>query len=431
MDNRKIRRQMEVCREISMQILQAVHDGNPADRVLARITRARRELGARDRRNLYDLVFALFRWLGWTRLWREDAMDRMLLASLVLDGKGDSLLASTWADEMGLGKDQWDLWSRYSLVEKAARIDALMGPAGYERKPEELFPDWFADAIYLPFDDEQRNCNFLRELMEVFQTRPPVWIRLRDNDRQSTLAELKEKGVQAKPHPSLETTVSIHSPINLNEIAAYREGKIEVQDLSSQAVGLVCSPRPQEIWWDACAGAGGKSLHLAALMQGRGEVWATDLRARALAELDKRARKWRLKNIRVKPQSAYFADKLFDGVLVDAPCSGIGTWRRNPDARWRMAKNDIQRSADVQTGLLNRCAKQVLPGGVLIYSVCTLTAAETAVVLENFIGMNPQFELAPAANPLTGEQTDGKIWIWPRKNDTDGMFIARLKRKIH
>ena len=152
---------MAVCREISMQILQAVHDGNPADRALAGITRARRELGARDRRNLYDLVFALFRWLGWTRLWREDATDRMLLASLILDGKGDSLLARTWADEMGLGTDQWDLWSHYSLVEKAARIDALMGPAGHVRKPEELFPDWFADAIYLPFDDEQRNRDFL------------------------------------------------------------------------------------------------------------------------------------------------------------------------------------------------------------------------------------------------------------------------------
>src|SRR5262249_55322922 len=154
----------------------------------------------------------------------------------------------------------------------------------------------------------------------------------------------------------------------------FLRGELEIQDLASQAVAMICDPDPGERWWDACAGAGGKALHLAARMQGKGTIVATDRDARALTETTRRARRSPYRNLTTKPWNGRGVPAKrgsFDGVLVDAPCSAIGTWRRNPDARWTTDRQAIARLAKLQTELLQAVAAGVRPGGILVFSVCT------------------------------------------------------------
>jgi 16S rRNA (cytosine967-C5)-methyltransferase len=206
---------------------------------------------------------------------------------------------------------------------------------------------------------------------------------------------------------------------------------LEIQDLASQAVGLACDPDPGERWWDACAGAGGKALHLAALMGGKGLVVATDVNAAKLKEAARRARRSPFRNLTTKPWDGRHVagkPKSFDGVLVDAPCTAVGTWRRNPDARWTTPREAIARLAALQAQILHAAAAGVRPGGTLLYSVCTLTPAETLGVVRPFLDAHPDFGLDPFPHPLTGAATDGTLQIWPQDADTDAMFLARMVR---
>ncbi len=208
-------------------------------------------------------------------------------------------------------------------------------------------------------------------------------------------------------------------------------GELEIQDLASQAVGLACDPDPGERWWDACAGAGGKALHLAALMQGRGVVVATDVHAARLKEAVRRARRSPFRNVTTREwDGRHVAGKSrsYDGVLVDAPCSAVGTWRRNPDARWTLDRQAIPRLAELQGQILRAASAGVRPGGALVYSVCTLTPAETIGVVRPFLEANPEFRLEPFPHPLADATTDGTLLIWPQDADTDAMFIARMVR---
>ncbi|MDP4031616.1 MAG: RsmB/NOP family class I SAM-dependent RNA methyltransferase, partial [Pseudorhodobacter sp.] len=193
-------------------------------------------------------------------------------------------------------------------------------------------------------------------------------------------------------------------------------------------------PACGEHWWDVCAGAGGKSLHLADLMEQQGTLLATDVRPGSLDALRQRARDRRRNMIVCRIWDGTrdpATGQCFDGVLIDAPCSGIGTWARNPDARWRTLERDIaQRSGQgrIQQQLLLAGADKVQPGGHLVYAVCTLTEAETRGVISRFLGAHADFKLEPTPHPLTGRPTSGEVWIWPWEADSNGMFIARMQR---
>jgi 16S rRNA (cytosine967-C5)-methyltransferase len=197
---------------------------------------------------------------------------------------------------------------------------------------------------------------------------------------------------------------------------------------------LICAPGRGEKWWDVCAGAGGKSLHLADLMDGAGSILATDVRAGSLDGLRRRAARRNVRNIECRVRDGTrdpAPGRLFDGVLIDAPCSGLGTWARNPDARWRTTENDIaQRSGQdrIQQKLLAAGADKVRPGGRLVYAVCTMTIAETTAVIAGFLEAWPDFRLEPTPHPLTARPTAGQVWIWPWEADCNGMFVARMNR---
>jgi 16S rRNA (cytosine967-C5)-methyltransferase len=166
-------------------------------------------------------------------------------------------------------------------------------------------------------------------------------------------------------------------------------------------------------------------------MQGKGVVVATDVDERKLKEVVRRARRSPFRNLTTKAwDGRHVAGKTgrFDGVLVDAPCSAIGTWRRNPEARWTIDRAAIPRLAELQAQILRAAAPGVRPGGTLVYSVCTFTPPETGGVIQSFLADHPEFRLDPFPHPLDESPTDGTLLIWPQDADTDAMFIARMVR---
>ncbi|MDZ8118671.1 RsmB/NOP family class I SAM-dependent RNA methyltransferase [Pontiella agarivorans] len=417
-----VRRHAELLEEILPGFSTLVIDeGRPADLLLQSFLRSRRELGSRDRRFLAQAVFSYFRWYGWT------------VHKIGLNPSEACLLGNA-LESTALSQSFHYLEKRLNLPfpvecmggltpeQKCERLNALLADL------EDFQPLELNDLVLPEFGsvvDPQKAEACIRS----FQQRPPAWIRTR-SDAETITTALAEKGVSSGMHDKVEAAVSVDPGISLQHLLGDYSGQFVVQDLASQCVGLIADPKEGSDWWDCCAGAGGKSLHLADLMRD-GKILSTDVRIPALKELKKRARKYGIRGIRTQPFNATTDEpftKLFDGVLVDAPCSGWGTWNRNPDARWRSSRRDVIQCATRQLKILNNVKWCVKPGGLLIYAVCTFTRPETEEVVMNFLDQHDDFKPEPFLNPLTGEQTDGQLQIWPWECPGDGMFITRLRR---
>ncbi|UKI31629.1 MAG: RsmB/NOP family class I SAM-dependent RNA methyltransferase [Lentisphaeria bacterium] len=244
------------------------------------------------------------------------------------------------------------------LEGRAAALAKLYG-VPVECRLADLVPKWVADALppEFPFD------RFLDDL----RRRPPMWLRAQCDDPGKLAEELAQAGLSVRRHERIPTALRVEDPrVNLHTLESFRRGDFEVQDLASQCIGLTAAPRPGEQWLDACAGAGGKSLQLADLMKRRGTVVACDVRSYKLDDLRLRARRAGFPNIITrewdgKPFRGKQAGR-FDGVLVDAPCSCSGVWRRNPDGRWTLRPEEPAETADLQLKILSAAAPAVRPG---------------------------------------------------------------------
>jgi 16S rRNA (cytosine967-C5)-methyltransferase len=221
---------------------------------------------------------------------------------------------------------------------------------------------------------------------------------------------------------------------NLDEIPAYNEGRIEVQDAGSQIVTLAADPKPGERIVDLCAGAGGKTLALAALMDNSGAILATDTDRARLARLAPRATRAGVSIIETRllnPDREIDALADWQGsadtVLIDAPCSGTGTWRRNPEARWRLTPDRLTRLAATQRHVLSIGAKLVKPGGALVYIVCSLLDEEGAGQAAAFLASHPDWR-AEALDLPAGRVHGQGVRLTPAHDATDGFFVARLRR---
>jgi 16S rRNA (cytosine967-C5)-methyltransferase len=224
---------------------------------------------------------------------------------------------------------------------------------------------------------------------------------------------------------------------NVFRSKAFDEGWFEVQDEASQIVAFALDPRPTWRVLDACSGGGGKSLHLAALMKNRGEVFAHDTDAARLEPQRKRLRRAGVHNVRFLEPGTAAASAPYDAVLIDAPCMGLGTLRRNPDLAWRGPLPDrIAQVGALQRDCLRAYAPLVRPGGVLVYATCSFEPEETTLLLEEFLAASPDFRPEPLAQPLERHgigfllpaPADATLTLLPHRHGTDGFFIARLRR---
>ncbi|MHB8828408.1 MAG: 16S rRNA (cytosine(967)-C(5))-methyltransferase RsmB [Syntrophales bacterium] len=261
---------------------------------------------------------------------------------------------------------------------------------------------------------------------------PPLTVRTNTLkiSREMMILTLKNEGVAVRPAQfSPEGIIISDNFAGLRRTEAFRQGLLRVQDEASQLISHLLAPQPGERALDFCAGAGGKTLHIAALMQNSGEITAVDKNRAKLDQLVAEAKRLGVTIVRsvqgdgAKRNAAI--GKIFDRVLVDAPCSGLGTLRRNPEIRWRLALNDISALQQKQADLLRNAAECVRPGGHLAYCVCTTTPEETTEIVANFLKSDNRFKLNTApALPSELTTTDGFLRTFPHRHSLDGFFGA-------
>jgi 16S rRNA (cytosine967-C5)-methyltransferase len=362
------------------RILGSVADGRRVDVAMRTYFAGHRHLGARDRRVISGLIFSHFRWLQW--------FD----PKLSLQKRLEQAAA---------------LHERFLANPKSVKPEALAARA---------VPAWLAGEMELPAD-------FLFQL----QREPALWIRARPGHR----ARLAKSLAACESDASAPDALRFTGTQDLFKTDQFRAGEFEIQDLSSQRVGIAAAPKPGETWWDACAGEGGKTLHLADLMGNKGLIWATDRHAGRLETLKRRAGRAKLFNYRTAlwDGSARLPTRTaFDGVLVDAPCSGVGAWQRNPQARWTTTLDDVRELASAQLALLSHAVVSLKPGGRLIYSVCTLTSQETAGVADAFARAHPELQPEPLAIAPAGAPDRSRVMLWPQRIGAGGMFVAGWRK---
>lgn len=372
--------------EIAAEVIRTASREKPADAALREVLQEFRDLPPFDTREVSSLVFLYYRWHGWTR--EERGVDAKLRLARRLDERFHANPTS------------------FPLAELRAKA----------------VPDWTATQME-PSDE------WLRSL----QSPTRLWLRAKRGHGKTLVGKLAQARALVLPD-----AVVYEGEEDLFKAPEFHAGEFEIQDIASQMVGLICDPKPGETWWDACAGEGGKLLHLSDLMQNKGLIWASDRAAWRLQKLKRRtarAKAFNYRSVAWDGGTKRPTKTRFDGVLVDGPCSGVGTWQRNPHARWTTTKLDVEELAAAQTRLLANVAGAVKPGGRLIYSVCTLTRMETSEVVEAFNRTQTEFE------PLTfsiGILEEGKsralssaatLTIWPYDFGGNGMFVAAWRRK--
>jgi 16S rRNA (cytosine967-C5)-methyltransferase len=282
-----------------------------------------------------------------------------------------------------------------------------------------------------------------RTLATAMNARAPLTVRANAllGDRAALRERLATEGVGAEPTRFSPWGLVLDGHENAFALPSFREGLFEIQDEGSQLIALACGARPGWTVVDACAGAGGKSLALAAEMRNKGSLHALDTDADRLADARRRARRARVHNLRARviaagaEAEAQLADLAGEAhvVLVDAPCSGLGTLRRKPDARWRLGPGDPARFAEIQRTLVARFARLLRPGGRLVYATCAIGRTENAEVAsfaEREVGLAP----VPLA-PLLGEERaraagaeGGRLVLLPHRHGTDGFFFAAFEK---
>ena len=364
------------------RVIATADAGHPADRMLKEELQAVKSLSAPETTEISRTVFAYFRWFGW------------------LDS-GDALRTKL---------------ERAQELDHRFRQDPHSFPAA--ELIERAVPKWIASETKVTAD-----------WARALQAEPAVWLRAKSGRTEEVTMALGD--CRALGTGPLANALEYTGEEDLFRTSMFHAGSFEIQDVNSQLVGLVCAPRPGETWWDACAGEGGKLLHLSDLMENKGLIWASDRASWRLQKLKRRAARAGVFNYRAVAWdggSKRPTKTKFDGVLVDAPCSGVGTWQRNPHAKWTLRPEDVAELAELQASILTHAAPAVKPGGKLIYAVCTLTRSETTKVAEDFSRAHPQFKPMPFRNPLTGKHyAEGHCVFDPSENRGNGMFVAAWK----
>ncbi|WP_299443154.1 RsmB/NOP family class I SAM-dependent RNA methyltransferase [uncultured Rhodospira sp.] len=415
----------------------------PADAVVQAYLRGRRYMGGGDRRAVTERVYGVLRRharLGW---WTGEGTPReRLIADLVLtDGLDAAALKALFT---GKGHDPAPLTDDERALARRLFGQPLEPPEMPEAARLEL-PEWLAPLLADSLGEDWR------AVVAALNGEAPLDLRANalKADRDGARAALAEAGIVAEDGPLAALALRVRGRVALAATAAFRDGLVEVQDVGSQVAAALVGAAPGLAVCDFCAGAGGKTLALAGAMGNTGRLLACDVsatrldRARVrlrragvhnavLRALDESSRKW------LKRQAGGF-----DRVLVDAPCTGTGAWRRNPDARWRLVSEDLSRLTGEQDAILARAARLVKPGGRLVYVTCSLLRAENEERVAAFLGGTAGAAFTPVpvtdawaearqagtvTGPCPAPEGATALRLSPTAHDTDGFFVAVMAR---
>jgi 16S rRNA (cytosine967-C5)-methyltransferase len=397
---------------------------------LAHVTKGQR-MTAADRDALMSSLQALLRWWGWIEPLRLPDQRQQLLLAALLDSSVLSSLAQIWAGQLGRpGGRLLPVGDAPNWTTRASGLKQWMGGRSVNADPWRLFPAWLRDQLVVPAGDttpKARRLSFLSAL----QTPQTLWVGVRDRDAKAVWAELRDGGLKPWIHRRQITAARLPRGSDLSRFEAFRSGRLVVQDLASQAVGFVCDPDAGERWWDLRGDGGSHALHLAALMGGKGLVVCTFQQELRRREAARRLRVCAYSNITTRLWDGRHPPgkrASFDGVLLDAASSGVGSWRRHPDARWVISHEDLPVLAARQLQDLEIASKAVRSRGTLVYTVPTVTRIETTSVVERFLSAHPDFTLQPFPHPLEDALTAGSLQLWSHLQDGESRFMARMTR---
>ena len=304
---------------------------------------------------------------------------------------------------------------------------------------ERPLPDWLARRLQAEVGDG------FEALAQALRQAAPLDLRVNPlkAKRPAVLLALADAGLAAAPSPHAPQGIRLQGKPALQRLPLVRDGWVEVQDEGSQLLTLLVEPKRHEVVVDFCAGAGGKTLALGAAMRDTGRLYAFDTSAHRLEALRPRLQRSGLSQVHTMALVHERDERLdrlagkVDRVLVDAPCSGLGTLRRSPDLKWRQRERDLPALAELQGRILASAARLLKPGGRLVYATCSLLREENEAVAEAFTRQHPAFVPVPAQEPLTRagvQQADalcraGYLRLWPHLHGTDGFFAAVWQQK--
>jgi len=393
----------------------------PADSALHQFFRRHPKMGQRDRAFVAEGVFAVLRRLRSLSALAQDAAPRRLAIAAALREMGLSLREVEPA--LSAEERNWatELRGRKPVLSEAEKAE---------------LPDWLWERLGAAYAPEERD-----QLARAWLTPAPLDLRVNPmkTRRQDAQAALALAGIEALPTPYSPLGLRIAGRPALQQLAQFKSGEIEVQDDGSQLLGFLVSPRRTDMVVDFCAGAGGKTLLLGALMRSQGRVYAFDVSPARLAKLKPRLARSGLSNVQpvlIQNERDTHVKRLagkIDRVLVDAPCSGLGTLRRNPDLKWRQRAEGIGELAAKQARILASAATLLKPGGRLVYATCSVLPEENEAIIDAFLRAHPQFVLASAAAELARAHipldTGELLKLYPHRHGCDGFFAAILERQ--
>ncbi len=429
----RIQAAIELLDEIERQ--PADEDAPPADAVLNAYFRSRRYIGAKDRRAIGDAVFQTLRQRGY--------IDWLLTAELGLPAENRFRAMWTFAVHGGISPDQILAacdGSRYHPAplphDQARRVRLL--DQGVMETPPTLAEQASIPAELVPEVERQFGADAWAEMIAFTQPAPTdLRVNTLKATREQAAAALAQAGVKTAPTRYSPIGLRLETRANLFNLAPYRNGWIEVQDESSQLAALLVEAKPGMRVLDLCAGAGGKTLALAAAMGNRGRIIACDVWERRLARMAPRIARGGariIKTVRLDPQGkAYDRLGAFDRVMIDAPCTGSGTWRRRPETKWRLTRNW---RINIETGqhmlLDGGGAPFVRPNGRLIFATCSILPAEGRQIVDAFLADHKGWRIIPADKVWRGvlgtkAPFEGPyMLLTPHRHGTDGFFLAIL-----
>jgi 16S rRNA (cytosine967-C5)-methyltransferase len=430
---------MFLVRDKIIELWKSVESGGFATTHIAQAFRADRRIGSQERKLVAESLYGMLRLHRRLRFAlkpfnppKPDTREGILALLLAWNVLEESMPFSEAAELLpGIP------WQDLSSVD--IRIEAIEDPVSRLALRRSL-PDFVA----------RRLLEDLGEAADAFAAslnrRAPLTVRANTlkTTRDALAASLAEAGIETSPCRWADAGLKLLGHTNVFGLPQFSEGLLEVQDEASQLAAMLTAPPPGSVVLDACAGAGGKTLALAAIMHNKGRLIALDVSVGKLHELTKRARRAGISNLRSMPTPD---DALPPGLtkaaggpilraFVDAPCSGLGSWRRNPEARWRLLEEDLTRLPELQFAIAHRAASILPPGGRLIYATCTVLTAENQGVVTRLLEALPGFELVRPAE-IWGTamakdlvSADGAyLQTMPHIHGTDGFFAAVLRRK--
>lgn len=407
----------------------------PADAVLAQYFRGKRYIGAKDRGSIAELTYYILRHGATLEWWLEKSNPQggprgIAILALVFLRQAHIAELAEWFDGSDYCPEPLDEAER-TMIALYSGKSLIHGDLP---EPARLnYPDWMESRLHKLFDDK------LYLAMEAMNREAPVDIRV------NTLHATREQVMEALAAEGFTPALTHYAPHGLRlakrgalfTTQAFRDGWFEMQDEGSQLVASLVGAGTKQKVIDFCAGAGGKTLAVAATMNNKGRILAWDTSDARLSQLPKRLHRAGVHNVQARvltSESDPFIKRHKDSadwVLLDVPCTGSGTWRRNPDLKWRTEEKDLEEMTAIQKRILDSAARLVKPGGRLVYATCSLFEEENEAQMEAFLADHPQFTVEPVTRPNIpmNAVNNGFLRLLPHQHDTDGFFAAILKRK--